>query len=250
MHLHSQDERLSTKAILLFRQCDLQMWLVMPYIAERHLVLLMEIACLLMLAPSQLANCCRSWPFVAWTITNAQISIRSRCHMRGCLPKKATVNQAAQIPGMAHVKPATVSIVLANWPAVVNYFGHETEELLDCPEPSCIWPTQTPIRKHSDLGSARQDFSLVGCCCACWRAQGWCSEQFWRAGTITPEGSISCECSRCKGGLVSASEFEDHSGCKDHRPGNTIRLRRHELTLKVLSPPVTSCLARSMHVQQ
>ncbi|KAK9860349.1 hypothetical protein WJX84_010552, partial [Apatococcus fuscideae] len=51
-------------------------------------------------------------------------------------------------------------------------------------------------------------------------------------GTITPEGSISCECSRCKGGLVSASEFEDHSGCKDHRPGNTIRLRRHELTLK------------------
>ncbi|KAK9841250.1 hypothetical protein WJX74_002613 [Apatococcus lobatus] len=51
-------------------------------------------------------------------------------------------------------------------------------------------------------------------------------------GTITPEGKINCECSRCNGSPVSASEFEDHSGCKDHRPGNTIRLKRHQITLK------------------
>lgn len=62
-----------------------------------------------------------------------------------------------------------------------------------------------------------------------------------KTGTITEEGQVACECKACmgaagaKGGRapsVSCSEFEEHAGSRERRPGESIYLTRISTSLK------------------
>lgn len=63
------------------------------------------------------------------------------------------------------------------------------------------------------------------------------------AGTITEEGHIACHCKQCRANGkvrtagVSCSEFEEHAGSRERRPGESIYLTRLSISLKVQSMP-------------
>ena len=60
-----------------------------------------------------------------------------------------------------------------------------------------------------------------------------------RAGTLTQEGQIACECKQCRpGGVIktqsiSCSEFEEHAGSRERRPAESIYLQCITVSLKV-----------------
>jgi len=64
------------------------------------------------------------------------------------------------------------------------------------------------------------------------------------AGTIKAEGHIACHCKQCRAhgkvrsAGVSCSEFEEHAGSRERRPGESIYLTRLSISLKVQSMPL------------
>ncbi len=56
------------------------------------------------------------------------------------------------------------------------------------------------------------------------------------AGSITEEGQIACPCKQCRAKKtpgVSCSEFEEHAGSRERRPGESIYLTNLSISLKV-----------------
>lgn len=57
------------------------------------------------------------------------------------------------------------------------------------------------------------------------------------AGTVTAAGLIACSCAACQGAPVSCSEFEEHAGSRERRPGESIYLLAAEMSLRVQPNP-------------
>jgi hypothetical protein len=61
------------------------------------------------------------------------------------------------------------------------------------------------------------------------------------AGTIREDGQIACDCKLCrpkgrvKAAGISCSEFEEHAGSRERRPGESIYLTRVSVSLKASS---------------
>lgn len=75
------------------------------------------------------------------------------------------------------------------------------------------------------------------------------------AGNVTQEGQIACHCKQCrangkvKTAGVSCSEFEEHAGSRERRPGESIYLTRLSISLKVHFAYVLLEHMQPQHVQ-
>ena len=70
------------------------------------------------------------------------------------------------------------------------------------------------------------------------------------AGAIAFDGRIECGCTKCRGKAVSCSEFEEHAGSRERRPGECIFLTAAEVSLKDLCLAINDDGGAALHRHQ